>query len=88
MGIFARNDFLRDALLQLLRRHFPNGYRLNSPIAMRQLRERWREDHGGEELLASDHAVRADGFPESSRCPGLAAIYCYDVSRKVTGHLL
>ena len=59
MGIFAGNDFLRDALLQLLRRHFPNGYRLNSPIAMRQLRERWREDHGGEELLASDHAVRA-----------------------------
>ena len=59
MGVFARNDFLRDALLQLLRRHFSNGYRLNSPIAMRQLRERWREDHGGEELLASDHAVRA-----------------------------
>ena len=59
MGIFVGNDFLRDALLQLLRRHFPNGYRLNSPIAMRQLRERWREDHGGEELLASDHAVRA-----------------------------
>ena len=59
MGVFVGNDFLRDALLQLLRRHFSNGYRLNSPIAMRQLRERWREDHGGEELLASDHAVRA-----------------------------
>ena len=58
MENFAGNDFLRDALLQLLRRHYEKGYRLSSPLEMTKLRRRWREEHGGEELRASDEAVR------------------------------
>lgn len=38
MGNFAGNDFLRDALLQLLRRHYEKGYRLDSPIEMKKVR--------------------------------------------------
>ena len=58
MGNFAGNDFLRDALLQLLRRHYEKGYRLDSPIEMKKLRAKWKDEHGGEELRASDEAVR------------------------------
>ncbi len=57
MGSFAGNDFLRDALLQLLSHHYTNGYRIGSPIEMGRLRTRWREEHGGEELPASDEVI-------------------------------
>ena len=58
MGDFAGNDFLRDALLQLLRRYYEKGYRLDSPIEIKKLRAKWKDEHGGEELRASDEAVR------------------------------
>lgn len=58
MGSFAENDFLRDALLQLLRRHYEKGYRLDSPIEMKKLRAKWKDEHGGEELRASDEVVQ------------------------------
>ena len=57
MGSFAGNDFLRDALLQLLSHHYTNGYRIGSPIEMGRLRTRWREEHGGEELPVSDEVI-------------------------------
>ena len=55
----AGSSFFRDALLQLLRRHYPNGFRIDSRIEMEKLRMRWREDHDGEELRASDAEIRA-----------------------------
>lgn len=55
----AGSSFFRDALLQLLRRHYPNGFRIDSRIEMEKLRMRWREDHDGEELRAADAEIRA-----------------------------
>ena len=42
MENFAGNDFLRDALLQLLRRHYEKGYRLDS-LEMKRLRAKWKD---------------------------------------------
>lgn len=58
MGSFAENDFFREALRQMFRRHYEKGYRLDSPLEMKKLRRKWHEEHGGEELRASDAAVR------------------------------
>ena len=43
----AGSSFFRDALLQLLRRYYPNGFRIDSRIEMEKLRMRGREDHDG-----------------------------------------
>lgn len=79
MGNFAGNDFLRDALLQLLRRHYEKGYRLNSPIEMKKLRAKWKDEHGGEELRASDEAVRKAIASLTVSAGGMAYLIAQDV---------
>ena len=79
MGNFAGNDFLRDALLQLLRRHYEKGYRLESPIEMKKLRRKWQEEHGGEELRASDEAVRKAIASLTVSAGGMAYLIAQDV---------
>ena len=79
MGNFAGNDFLRDALLQLLRRHYEKGYRLDSPIEMKKLRRKWQEEHGGEELRASDEAVRKAIASLTVSAGGMAYLIAQDV---------
>ena len=79
MGNFAGNDFLRDALLQLLRRHYEKGYRLNSPIEIKKLRAKWKDEHGGEELRASDEAVRKAIASLTVSAGGMAYLIAQDV---------
>ena len=79
MGSFAGNDFLRDALLQLLRRYYEKGYRLDSPIEMKKLRRKWQEEHGGEELRASDEAVRKAIASFTVSAGGMAYLIAQDV---------
>lgn len=79
MGNFAGNDFLRDALLQLLRRHYEKGYRLDSPIEMKKLRAKWKDEHGGEELRASDEAVRKAIASFTVSAGGMAYLITQDV---------
>ena len=79
MGNFAGNDFLRDALLQLLRRHYEKGYRLNSPIEIKKLRAKWKDEHGGEELRASDEAVRKVIASFTVSAGGMAYLIAQDV---------
>ena len=79
MGNFAGNDFLRDALLQLLRRHYEKGYRLDSPIEIKKLRAKWKDEHGGEELRASDEAVRKAIASLTVSAGGMAYLIAQDV---------
>ena len=79
MENFAGNDFLRDALLQLLRRHYEKGYRLNSPIEIKKLRAKWKDEHGGEELRASDEAVRKAIASLTVSAGGMAYLIAQDV---------
>lgn len=79
MGNFAGNDFLRDALLQLLRRHYEKGYRLDSPIEIKKLRAKWKDEHGGEELRASDEAVRKAIAALTVSAGGMAYLIAQDV---------
>ena len=79
MGDFAGNDFLRDALLQLLRRYYEKGYRLDSPIEIKKLRAKWKDEHGGEELRASDEAVRKAIAALTVSAGGMAYLIAQDV---------
>ncbi len=78
MENFARNDFLRDALLQLLRRHYEKGYRLDS-LEMKRLRAKWKDEHGGEELRASDEAVQKAIASLTVSAGGMAYLIAQDV---------
>lgn len=79
MENFAGNDFLRDALLQLLRRHYEKGYRLDSPIEMKKLRAKWKDEHGGEELRASDEVVQKAIASLTVSAGGMAYLIAQDV---------
>ena len=78
MGNFAGNDFLRDALLQLLRRHYEKGYRLDL-LEMKRLRAKWKDEHGGEELRASDEAVQKAIESLTVSTGGMAYLIAQDV---------
>jgi len=78
MENFAGNDFLRDALLQLLRRHYEKGYRLDS-LEMKRLRAKWKNEHGGEELRASDEAVQKAIASLTVSTGGMAYLIAQDV---------
>ena len=75
----AGSSFFRDALLQLLRRHYPNGFRIDSRIEMEKLRMRWREDHDGEELRAADAEIRAQIDACTVRAGAMVHLVAQDV---------